>query len=156
MDKRTGILGYLSQVFMIYGITALLLNIFCLIFGEGAQTVSTIFSLESDGVAVSTSLQFLGAIALVIVLRFVFMTDILVKKMPLAFRIVAMFLGVLAVIIIFVFAFGWFPVTEIKAWIMFGVCFVLSCSISTFISVLAEKQENKKLEEALKRFKEEQ
>ena len=139
---------------MLYGITVLILNIFCLIFGADAQTVSTIFSLGSGGIAVSTSLQFLGAIVLIIILRFVLMTDRIIKKMPLAARIITMFAGVLAVMVGFIFAFGWFPVTNVTAWIMFGICFVLSCSISTFISVLAEKQENKKLEEALKRFKE--
>ena len=154
MDKKTGILGYLSQLFMIYGITVLLLNIFCLIFGEDAQAVSTIFSLGSNGVAVSTSLQFLLAVALIIILQFIFMTDTLIKKMPLTLRIISMFMGVLAIIIGFIFAFEWFPVTEIKAWVMFGVCFIISCAVSTFISLISEKQENKKLEEALKRLKE--
>ena len=156
MDKKTGILGYLSQVFMIYGITVLLLNIFCLIFGVEAAALSTIFSLGSSGIAVSTMFQFLAAVSLINILRFILMTDILIKKMSIALRIVAMFTGVLAIMIGFIFAFGWFPVTDVTAWVMFVVCFVLSCAISTFISVLAEKQENKKLEEALRRFKEEQ
>lgn len=154
MEKKTGILGYLSQMFMIYGITILILNIFCLVFGDGAKTVSTIFSLGSDGIAVSTMLQFLGAVSLIIVLRSVLMTDVLIKKMPLAWRIVAMFAGVLIIMIAFIFIFGWFPVTEVTAWVMFIICFVFSCGISTVISVVAEKQENQKLEEALKRFKE--
>jgi hypothetical protein len=38
---------------------------------------------------------------------------------------------------------------------MFVGCFIISCAISTGISVIAEKQENKKFEDALKRFKEE-
>ncbi len=156
MDKKTGILGYLSQVFMIYGITVLLLNIFCLIFGEDAQTVSTIFSLGSNGVAVSTMLQFLLAISLIVILRFIIMTDAIIKKMSITARIVTMFGGVLIIMVSFIFAFGWFDVNEALAWVMFGVCFILSCAISTFISVLAEKQENKKLEEALRRLKEEQ
>lgn len=156
MDKKTGLLGYLSQVFMIFGITVLLLNLFCMLFGDGASEVSTIFSLGSGGISVSTMLEFFAAIALIIVLRVVFMTDRIIKKMPLAARIIAMFTCVLALIIGFVFAFGWFPVTKILPWIMFIGCFVLSCTISTLISVLAEKQENKKLEDALKRFKEAQ
>lgn len=156
MDKKIGILGYLSQVFMIYGITVLLLNVFCMLFGDEAESVSTIFSLGSDGVAISTMLEFLAAIALVILLRFILMTDLIIKKMPLAARIVLMFVGVLCMIIGFIFAFGWFPVTEVKAWIMFVVCFAVCCSISTMISILAEKQENRKLEEALKRYKEKQ
>ena len=69
-------------------------------------------------------------------------------------RIILMFISVIAVIVGFVLAFGWFPITEIKAWIMFILCFIVSCVISTFVSVVSEKQENKKLEEALKRFKE--
>ena len=42
------------------------------------------------------------------------------------------------------------------AWVIFIVCFIISCTVSTFISVLAEKQENRRLEEALKRYKEEE
>lgn len=154
MEKKKGILGYLSQVFMIYGITVLLISIFCTIFGDEAKAISTIFSLGSEGVAISTMLQFLAAITLVTLLQFVFMTDAIIKKMPLAARSVAMFIGVLGIMIGFIFAFDWFPAAEITAWVMFAICFVLSCTISTAISVIAEKQENKKLEEALTRFKE--
>ncbi len=153
MDRKIGLLGYLSQVFTIYGITTLLLNCFCLLFGDEEKNVSSIFSLGDQGVAIATSFQFFLAIALIIVLRFVFMTDIIIKKMPLALRIIALFSGVLAVMVGFIFAFDWFPVTELLAWILFSVCFVLSCLISTLVSILYEKQENKKLEEALKRFK---
>ncbi len=156
MDKKKGILWYLSQVFMIYGIIVLLISVFCMCFGEEAAMVSTIFSLKDEGIAVSTLLEFLAAIAMIVILRFIFMTDIIIKKLPLALRIIAMLTGVLLVIIGFVFAFGWFPVTEGKAWVMFIACFMISCGISTFLSAFAEKQENKKLEEALKRFKEEQ
>ncbi|MEE1061383.1 MAG: hypothetical protein UH080_06105 [Ruminococcus sp.] len=156
MDKKKGLLGYFSQVFMIYGITVLLLNVFCMIFGADAQAVSTIFSLGNRGIGVSTMLQFFVIIALTIFLRVVFMTDTIIKRMPLIIRIIAMFAGVLGLTIVFVFAFGWFPVTEVKAWIAFIGSFAISCTISTLISVYAEKQENKKLDEALRRFKEEQ
>lgn len=156
MEKKKGILGFLSQVFMLFGIIVLLMSIFAVIFGDSAKQVSTIFSLGSKGLSFETFIQFLSAIAIICFLRFVFMTDTLIKKMPVALRIILMFTSVVAVIIGFVFAFGWFPVTEITAWVMFGICFAVSCGISTFISVYAEKQENKKLEEALKRFKEKQ
>ncbi|MCM1055433.1 MAG: DUF3021 family protein [Bacteroides sp.] len=155
MEKSFSIFKFLSQVFMIYGITVGLLNIFCLLFGDSAQSVSTIFSLGKEGVSAATSFQFLLAIFVIIGLRAVFMTDILIKKMPLAARIIVMFAGVLAVIIAFVFLFGWFPADVPLAWIMFTVSFVISCAVSTLISVLAEKQENRRLEEALKRYKEE-
>lgn len=156
MDKKSGILGYFSQVFMIYGITIILLNVFCLIFGNEAKSVSSIFTYGSKGIAISTMFEFFLAIALIIIMRFIFMTDFLIKKMPLYARIIMMFLSVLIIIISFVFIFNWFPVREVSAWIMFFLCFVLSCGISTVISIISEKRENKKLEDALRRYKEEQ
>ena len=156
MDNKKGILGYLSEVFMIYGIAVLLLNIFCMIFGQDAKELSTIFALGGDGLSIATLLQFLLAIALVVTLRFIFMTDFIIRKMPLTVRIVLLFAGALGIVLLFVFLCGWFPVNEPMAWIMFLISFGISCSISTIVSVLAEKQENKKLEEALRRFKEEQ
>ncbi|MCM1335040.1 MAG: hypothetical protein NC084_06010 [Bacteroides sp.] len=154
MDKNFSIFKFLSQVFMIYGITTVLLNIFCILFGASARDFSTIFSLGRSGVGVATSFEFLGAIAAVIALRVVFMTDKLIKKMPLAARIVALFASAFAVILIFIFAFRWFPADLLLAWVMFIVCFAVSCAISTGVSVLAERHENKRLEEALRQYKE--
>lgn len=156
MDKNFSVLKYLSQVFMIYGITTGLLNVFCIFFGTSAHGLSTIFSLGNAGVGVATSFQFLLAVFLIVGFRMVFMTDILIKKMPLAARIIAMFASAFAVIIVFIFLFDWFPANYPIAWIMFIVCFVISCIVSTLLSVLAEKQENRRLEEALKRYKEEE
>ena len=156
MDKRTTILGYLSEVFKFYGITIVLLNMFAFLFGEDAQTVSTIFAFGNKGLGISTMVEFFAAIALIIGLRMIFMTDMVIKKMPLAARIILMFTGVLTVTMGFVLMFGWFPATDILAWVLFGICFVLSCGISTLIAVIAEKQENKMLEYALNRLKEAQ
>lgn len=156
MDKNFSLLKYLSQVFMIYGITTGLLNIFCILFGKSAQDVSTIFAFGNAAVGVETSLQFLLAVSVVVGLRLIFTTDILIKKMPVAARIIALFAGVFATILVFIFAFKWFPADMPLAWIMFIVCFVISCGVSTAISLLAERNENRRLEEALKRYKEEE
>ena len=155
MDRNFSALKFLAQVFMIYGITTGLLNIFCILFGASAYGLSTIFSLGDEGVGVATSLQFLLAVTVIVGLRAFLLTDILIKKMPLAARIIAMFAGAFAVIIVFSFIFDWIPADVPLAWIMFIVCFVVSCTVSTLISVLAEKQENRRLEDALKRYKEE-
>lgn len=155
MDKKNGLLDYLSKVFMNFGIVVVILNVFAVIFGEEAQTLSTLFRLGKDGLAVVTMMQFLLAISVINGLRVVLMTDLLIKKMPLALRIVAMFAGCFGITTACVIVFGWFPVADVVAWILFVGCFVVSCGISTGISVIAEKQENRKFEEALKRFKEE-
>lgn len=156
MDKKFSVLKFLSQVFTIYGVTALLLNIFCLLFGTSACGISTIFSLGKSGVGIETSFEFLAAVLLISGLRAVVMTDIVIKKIPLAVRVVLMFAGAFGTILVFVILFGWFPMDMPIAWIMFLLCFVVSCCVSTLISVLAERQENRRLEEALKRYKEEQ
>lgn len=156
MDKNFSILKFLSQVFMIYGITIALLNVFCILFGTSAHSISTIFSLGNTGVGVATSFQFLLAVFIIVGLRVIFMTDILIKKLSLAARIIAMFTGAFSTIIVFIFLFDWFPVDVPLAWIMFIVCFIVSCTVSTLLSVLMEKQENHRLEEALKHYKEEE
>lgn len=155
MDKKFSILEFCSQVFTIYGITIVLLNIFCILFGASAQEISTIFSMGSHGLGVATSFQFLLAVLAITVLRFIFMTDILIINMPTAARIVAMFAGTFVIILVFIIAFDWFPADLPMAWIMFLICFVVCCTAGTMISLVAEKQENRKLEEALKRYKEE-
>ena len=154
MEKRTTVFGFLAQVFMIYGITTGLLNVFCMLFGDIAEGYSTMFSLGGKGLSVATSMQFLLAVFLVICMRLIFMTDILIKNMALPARITAMFVGVFAVMVTFVFIFDWFPENEAIPWILFVICFAVSCTVSVMISRISEKNENKRLEEALKRVKE--
>lgn len=156
MDKNFSVLKFFSQVFTLYGVTTGLLNIFCVLFGTSAHGFSSIFSLGNAGVGIATSFQFLLAVFVITSLRFVFMTNTLIKKMSLAARTVAMFAGAFTTILIFIFLFDWFPADMPIAWIMFIICFIISCAVSTVISVLAEKHENRRLEEALKRYKEEQ
>ena len=153
MDKRFTVFRFLSQVFMIYGITTGLQNVFCILFGDKAEGFSTMFSLAGKGVSVATSMQFLLAATVVIILRMVFMTDMLIKNMPLPARITAMFASVFVLMIGFILVFGWFPSNDPVAWILFAVCFVVSCTASVMISTAAERQENRRLEEALKRVK---
>ena len=156
MDNKPTILGYLTQVFMIYGIAVLTLNIFCLLFGDSAREISSIFTLGSAGLSVTTMLQFLLAIGITILFRFIFMTDILIKKMPLAARIIIMFAAAFLNIMVFVILCGWFPVDNLTAWIMFLISFAISCAVSTAVSLLKEKMENRRLAEALNRLKEEE
>lgn len=154
MDKKKGILGYFSQVFMLYGIIILFLGVSCKYFGEDGATISTIFAFGDKGLSISTMLEFFFAIAIIVLLRFVFMTDVIIKKMSRVLRNVAMLTGGLLVSIGFITAFEWFPVKDGEAWALFLVSFAVSCGISTFVAAVAEKQENKRLEEALQRYKE--
>ena len=154
MDKRPTIFDYLSQVFAIFGITVALLNIFCLLFGESAKEFSTIFSLGGAGLSVKTIFQFLLAIGITIILRFLFMTDMFIKRMQLGARVFFLFLAVFINIVIFVVLCNWFPINDPVTWAMFLISFAISCTVSILISTLKERAENHRLTEALKEYKE--
>lgn len=153
MENRPTILKFLQRVFVIYGITTLILNIFTLIFGDAAKEMSTIFSFGSEALGVKTSIQFLFATFLLISLETLFMTDAVIKRMNMALRSVLMFASIFAVVTLFAVVFDWFPTDMALPWIMFIICFAISSAVSTIITAYSEKQENKKLDEALKRFK---
>lgn len=152
MEKPT-FLKYLSKVFMIYGITVVILSIFTLIFGGDARELSTIFCFGGDALGVKTLMQFLLAAFILVSIETVFMTDTIIKKMKTPMRICLVFVSIFAVVSLFVAVFGWFPTDMALPWIMFIICFGVCSAVSTFISAVSERQENKKLEEALKRYK---
>ncbi len=156
MEKKHTIFSYLIQVFMIYGIGNLLLNIFALIFGASAIEYSTIFSIGNKGVGIATCFQFFCAMALIVAIEYFFTSDFMIKKLSFVPRTALLFGCALAVIIGFILIFGWFPPDEILPWIMFMVCFLISFGISAVVSTAYERSENKKMAEALQKFKEEQ
>ena len=104
MDKKKGILWYFSQVFMLYGIIILFISAGCKLYGEEGAAISTIFSLGDKGLAVSTMFEFFLVIVIIVLLRLIFMTDMIIKKMPLVLRSVAMITVGLLVAIGFIFA----------------------------------------------------
>ena len=155
MKKNETIFDYIGLMFLIFGFTIVCLNVFSILFGEGAKEYSTIFSLGKAGLSVSTMLQFLLTSAVIVALRFLFFTDRLFKNLPLAIRTAGMLLSIVLFMVLFIVAFRWFPVDMWQSWTLFFVCFGISAGVSMAVSVLKEKMENKKMEDALKRLKQE-
>ncbi len=153
MENKPTILKYLSKVFMIYGITTVILNIFTLIFGDKAKEMSTIFSFGGNALGVKTSMEFLLATIILVSIENLFMTDAVIKKMKMPVRICLMFVSIFAVVTLFVAIFAWFPTDMALPWILFIICFAVCSAVSTLVSAISERQENKKLEDALKRYK---
>ena len=81
MEERKTIFDYLGQIFMIFGITIAILNVFCILFGEDAKEFSTMFSLGNQGISVPIMFQFLIISAIIVTLRFIFFTDVWIKNM---------------------------------------------------------------------------
>lgn len=153
MEERKTIFDYIGQIFMIFGFTMLLLFVFSLLFGESAKGYSTIFSLGKEGIGLDTMMQFLLASAATVTLRMLFFTDMLFKDMRLIPRTAGMVFSELAVIIILVWKFGWFPVDEVLPWFMFILSFGVCFGVSLLVTVFREKTENRRMEEALESMK---
>ena len=153
MEKRYTIFDFLNQVFFIFGVTVTCLLVFVLLFGAGAVGISSIFALAEKGLAVATLGQYLLMSVVITILRFVFFTDVIIKNCPVSLRTIWMFVSVVVMIGAFAACFGWFPIDDAEAWILFFVCFFISCVISVMLSSWKEKKENEKMQEALERMK---
>ncbi len=153
MEKKYNIFDLLGQIIFIFGVTVICLSVFVIMFGADAQGMSTIFTLGNQGLAVATLGQFLLMSVIITVVRFVLFTDFVIKGWPVAVRTMCMFVLIVMIIGIFAAEFGWFPVNDVKAWILFFVSFFVCCVVSVTLSVWKEKKENEKMQEALERMK---
>lgn len=152
MNQKKTVWDLLNHVFSLFGITVLCLILFVILFGEDAGEVSTIFQLGSKGIAITTLFQYFFMSLIISVLRMLFFTDRVIKNASIAVRTVAMFVSIILVIAAFAGIFGWFPVRMWQAWLAFLVCFIVCAAVSTVISVIKEKSDNKKLQDALINF----
>ena len=156
MEKKRTIFDYMGQVFMIFGITMVVLNIFCILFGESAKDYSLMFSLGNQGLSVQTALQFFLVSICITTLRFLFFTDLLLKRMSILWRTVFMVIAVVIVIGVFIVMCGWFPINMWVPWLLFFLSFGVSFGISMAVTIWKERIENRKMAEALERLKEEE
>lgn len=156
MEEKKTLFDYLAQVFVIFGFSILVLNIFCLMFGNSAQEISTMFALGSRGIPAGICFQFLCISVLVVGARFVFFTDTLIRNMPIWLRTICMLATVIVIIVAFTITFRWFPADMWQSWAMFLLCFGISFLGSCFVMAIKEKMENRKMANALQKLKEQE
>lgn len=154
MKENKTVFDFLGQTLIVFGFTMLILNIFCIFFGNSAKGYSSIFALGSQGVSVKTAFQFLFVSVLISGTKLIFFTDVIIKKMPIWLRTVCMLITVVIINLTFIIMFKWFPVNQWQPWAMFFICFGISFLGSWLVMITKEKTENKKMEEALRRLKE--
>lgn len=154
MEENKTIFDYCGAVFLTFGFSILVMSIFCILVGEEAGAVSSLYALGKDGLSLATIWQFFGMSACITLLRMLFFTDRLIKRMSVTLRTVCMLLCVIGLIVLCAKVFGWFPVDMWQAWAgfaaSFGVCFLGSC----LLMFLRERTQNRRMEEALARAKE--
>lgn len=154
MEEKKTIFDYLAQVMIAFGFSMMVMNVFCLIFGNSAKEFSALFELGNQGIPARIVFEFLCLSALITGVRYVFFTDILIKKMPVWARTVCMLVSVVIIIAFFIIVFNWFPTNQWQPWAMFLLCFGISFMGSYLVMTIKEKAENRKMKEALERLKE--
>lgn len=156
MEKKETIFYYIGQTITIFGFTIIILSIFSFFIGDDAREYSTIFSLGGQGLSTTTIGQFLLTSVIITVIRFILFSDSVLPRISLAVRTFLMFFLVALLTSIFAWAFGWFPVHMLEAWGYFFACFALCSFVSAYIMAIKTDRENKLLDEALKKLKEEE
>lgn len=154
METRKTIFDYLGEIFCLFGITMASLMVITCFFGESAQEISTMFELGKRGITLNTMFQFFVGEILICGYRILFFSDIIIKKMSVLFRTIGMVVVIIITLCIFILLFGWFPANMWLPWIMFFLCFGLYFSVSMGVMLLKTKMENKKMEEGLKKARE--
>lgn len=154
MREKKNLLDYMAQVMIAFGAAMLAITGLCYLVGDEAREYSSIFVLGREGIPLNTILEFLLASVCITVIRFLFFSDSVIRKMSIAKRTIGMLASVIALTGLLAYLFGWFPIDDPKCWISFlisfGICFVISVAVST----LKESLDNKRLEEGLQQLKE--
>lgn len=156
MEEKKTIFDYLGQVMVTFGFSVFIMSVLCLLVGEEAQSVSTIYALGKEGISVATMMQFFCVSVCITGFRYLFFTDRVIKWMSVTMRTVCMLLATIVVIVICTVMFGWFPVGQWQAWASFLITFTVCFVGSLVVTQLKEKEENRRMEEALRRIKREE
>ena len=155
MKRKDDVFRYVELILSTFGWCVVILCGMNMVLGEVASEHSTIFALAGKGLTLETLLQFFLMSVLVTTLRFILFTDGLICRISLTIRTGVMFFLVILMVALFALWFGWFPVNMLEAWGAFLACFAICAFVSAYVMAWKTDRENKEMEEALKRLKEE-
>lgn len=153
MEEHKTIFNYISQIFATYGITIVIFIILGCIIGDEAATYSSLYSLGSQGFSLATLIQLFAMSVIITLTQILFLSDRWIKNLSIIVRSSCFFFSVILAIVVFVIVFRWFPIGDIKAWIGFLLSFSVCSCIGVFVGRMREEAENKKMEEALEKYK---
>lgn len=154
MEEKKTIYHFLGQLFFMYGIIVLIFVFLSYTVNEQAVQSSPLFALGKEGLTMDTLVQLFGFCVCLLLLRILFLTDVVIKNLQIAIRSLCFVVATVLVIILFVYLFSWFSMNDRNAWIGFFVSYTICTSVGILISLLKEKAENKKMEQGLKRIRE--
>ena len=152
MEENKTIFNYIGQVFSTFGIIVTIFIVFGLLIGESSGEYSSLFRLGREGLTIATLLQLLLLSFVITISQVVFQTDKWIKNMMILWRNILFFLVIMLAIVFMVVLFGWFPLSDFKAWIGFFLSYTVSMMISILVSGIKERAEDRRMQEALEKF----
>ena len=153
MEDNTKLFNFINQVFATFGIIVLFFLILGYVVGESVSMYSTLFAFGKEGFSTATLLQLLFMSVIISIGREIFLTDHWIKNLIMLWRNVCFFVVVIIAVVLFVGVFEWFPIDDVKAWISFFLSFSVCTVIGIIISRIKEQAEDKKMAQALDRFR---
>ena len=153
MEENKSIFYYISRLFVTFGVSLFAISIINILVGERAYVFSSLFSLEGEGIATSTILQFMLLSLVITVAQALFLSDLCIKNMSLKLRIALFFATILVTIALFAYLFDWFPLIKVSAWIGFFVSFTICAGVGALLGFLKERTENEKMNSALEKYR---
>jgi hypothetical protein len=144
---------FITQVLILFAVNILMLIVFLCIFGDRAKNLSSIYQLGSQGLAVSTMLQFLLSSVVIISLQHLFFSEKISKKMTALWRTILFLFSILAFMVLFIIIFDWFPLNNLYAWLGFLTCFVGGFVIGTSTMIIKTKLDNRRYNALLSLYK---
>ena len=153
MKTQDTIFDFFGHVFLLFGITVVLLLVISQVLGNDVKAYSVMFSLGSEGLTTAILMQFLWISFIITGLNVIFASDKLIKTGSKGVRIMGLLSSIIIVMSLFVYLFKWFPMNSLTPWLMFFVLFFVSFGISVAVVFWKEKLENRQMEEGLNRVK---
>lgn len=145
--------SFIAQVLILFAVDVMILMIITSLTGDDAKQISSMFRLGSHGLAISTLLQFLFNSLLVISLKSFIFSGRFFKNLLTLWRTVLLLFSILAVTVVFIILFHWFPLDNLFAWIGFLICFGGCFIISSSFLIIKTRLENKRYNELLSNYK---
>lgn len=153
MENKKTFFDYAAQTLIIFGLMVVFLSVCSCLAGDEGSAVSSLFRLGSRGMSMSSLAQMFALSILTTLVRAIFLSDRIFRKMPSTARILAMIICCIAVIVVFVILFDWFPSDKILPWLLFALSFGVCFTFSFVLTLSKQKRENKAMAEALERLK---
>ena len=151
MNKR--VISFIKDFLEISASIIFIFTILTIAFGENARNISSFFQLGSAGIAVESLLQLFAFVFFICLFKLIFLTDLFFNSLKGFVRYILFFTLVTVVLLILACCFKWIS-NELEYWTVFLSSYAFSTIVSTIVSNLINKNEDKKLNDAIKIIKE--